>query len=155
IVVGGIASPTAAGSDLAVARYEADGALDATFGVGGIVTTDVLANDFVTDLVLQPDGDVVTVGYATPDTGSIDSAVTVVARYDAGGAPDPGFGTGGLATIGLSAVTIGGGLALAPDGSLIVVGNDIPGQLQGFVARLATNGSLDPAFDGDGVALLP
>src|SRR4029077_3317637 len=46
-----------AGFDFGLARYNPDGSLDTSFGVGGKVTTD-FAGDFdgATALVLQPDG---------------------------------------------------------------------------------------------------
>ncbi len=49
----------------ALARYDADGTLDATFGDGGIVTTKVFQDAEAESLTLQPDGRVVAAGFAT------------------------------------------------------------------------------------------
>ena len=42
---------------LAVASSARGGDLDPTFGNGGVVGTDIGGFDFVTDVLLQPDGD--------------------------------------------------------------------------------------------------
>jgi uncharacterized delta-60 repeat protein/uncharacterized repeat protein (TIGR01451 family) len=52
----------AANSDFRLARYEANGAIDASFGSGGAVTADFGANDSVVAGVLQPDGKIVAAG---------------------------------------------------------------------------------------------
>lgn len=52
------------GSDFALARYEADGSLDPTFGTGGLVTTDFGGDDEAFALVLQEDGRLVAAGDA-------------------------------------------------------------------------------------------
>src|SRR5205807_1340610 len=81
--------------DFAVARYNPDGSLDASFGTGGLVTTDFASgSDFASAVTLQPDGKIVVAGTAYTGTGS-DFAV---ARYDADGSPDSTFGSGGKVT---------------------------------------------------------
>src|SRR5207244_7641728 len=61
-------------------RYKVDGSLDATFGVGGRVTTDLGGADSAAALVLQPDAKLVAAGSARSSTTS-DFAL---ARYLAG-----------------------------------------------------------------------
>jgi uncharacterized delta-60 repeat protein len=68
-------------SDFALARYDANGALDNTFGVGGKVLTDFFGNkDVISEIAVQPDGRYVAVGQArlTSDFNSTDFAL---ARY--------------------------------------------------------------------------
>jgi uncharacterized delta-60 repeat protein len=59
IVVGG-----ASNGNFAVARYNPDGSLDATFGSEGTVTTNLAGHDQGHALVLQPDGAIVVAGEA-------------------------------------------------------------------------------------------
>jgi len=82
-------------SDFALARYNADGTLDATFGTGGNATTDFFGDvDAVHGVVIQGDGQIVAAGVVA--NGSlVDFAL---ARYDADGTLDATFGTGGNAT---------------------------------------------------------
>ena len=51
-----------AGTDFAVVRYTAGGTLDPTFGTGGIVTTDLGAEDGARVVALGPGGTIVAAG---------------------------------------------------------------------------------------------
>jgi hypothetical protein len=75
-VVGGSAD-----GDFRLVRYSADGSLDQGFGVGGVVTHDIGGNGFdsITDVVLQPNGEIVAVGQGLSATSS--DLASVVARY--------------------------------------------------------------------------
>ena len=58
-------SDNSSDTDFAIARYNPDGSLDTTFGVGGEVATDFnLANDDALAIALQPDGKIVAAGDA-------------------------------------------------------------------------------------------
>jgi uncharacterized delta-60 repeat protein len=60
IVVVGSTGAGAASRDIAVARYDTDGTLDPTFGIGGTVTTDIVgAVDFGFAVAIQADGRIV------------------------------------------------------------------------------------------------
>src|SRR5262245_19245829 len=62
VVVGKAEQPF--GGDFALARYNADGSLDTSFGTGGKVTTGfALRDDGATCVALQSDGKVVAAGY--------------------------------------------------------------------------------------------
>lgn len=67
---------------------------------------------------------------------------------------DPTFGNAGAVQLGLSG--FGGdnayGVAIQPDGRIVVVGNRGGVQESLAVLRLLENGSLDPSFSGNGVA---
>ncbi|MEO6871951.1 MAG: hypothetical protein ABI233_07000 [Chthoniobacterales bacterium] len=94
IVVAGFADATASAesADFALARYDADGTLDTTFGTGGKVTTDFGGSqDIGRDLAIQADGKILVVGLY--QKGS-DSAFAL-ARYTPSGQLDPTFGQGG------------------------------------------------------------
>jgi hypothetical protein len=61
----------------ALARYHPDGALDSSFGTGGIVVTPLPGVERANSVTLQGDGKIVIVGYTDPNGGDF-----LVARYD-------------------------------------------------------------------------
>ena len=107
--------------DFALVRYNADGSLDSGFGTGGKVTTPIGAGtDTAYDVLVQSDGKIVVAGQAS-GTG-YDFAL---ARYNADGSLDTGFGTGGTVLTAVSANNdYGRFVALQSDGK-IVVGGDL------------------------------
>jgi uncharacterized delta-60 repeat protein len=130
--------------DWALVRYLADGTLDASFGTGGIVTTDVGSEvDEIEGIVLQANGRILATGLSEDGGGDF-----TVARYLVDGTLDTSFGGTGIVN-----TTFAEGRAAAFDvivqsnGRIVVagvVGDDFA------VARYLPNGSLDTTFDGDG-----
>ena len=146
--------------DFALARYNANGTLDPSFGTGGKVTTPVSTNpnpfnmDAAYALVIQPDGKLVAAGYAQATTpwGAIREDFALV-RYNSNGTVDTGFGSGGTATTHFG--YFGGpahGLALQADGKLVAAGRaEVCGDDCNFgSARFNADGSLDPSYSGSG-----
>jgi uncharacterized delta-60 repeat protein len=87
VVVGGAPSSTGVG-DFAVARYNADGGLDASFGTGGRVPTDFSGNqDRASGVAVQSDGKIVAAGYASSNVGN--NYDFALARYLGTSAPAP------------------------------------------------------------------
>jgi len=82
------------GSDVIVARHNADGSLDSLFGSNGRVITNFGATEQALALVVQPDGKIVVAGRTNND-GNFDFAL---ARYEASGPLDLTFGAAGLVT---------------------------------------------------------
>ena len=83
--------------DITVLRYDADGTLDPTFGVGGAVTIDFGGRrDEASGIVVDSAGRIVVSGWSwvTPTTVRNGTYVTA-ARLDAAGVLDPTFGVGG------------------------------------------------------------
>jgi uncharacterized delta-60 repeat protein len=159
IVAAGLAAsggPT--GADFALARYNADGSLDVSFGVGGKVVTDFdLTHEWAHGLAIQPDGRLVVAGATRPfgpyQTNPPDFAL---ARYNPNGSLDTTFDDDGKVS---TAFTPGWseqayGVALAPDGKIVTAGWATPDGVSGpgaiDVARYNADGSLDASFDGDG-----
>ena len=151
IVAGWTESETDFDQDFALARYDASGALDPSFGDGGRVTTDFAGGeDLIAALVLQPDGKILAAGWAEGPSGDEDFAL---ARYTASGALDPSFGDGGRVTTDFA----GGyddayGLILQPDGKVVVAGwteSETDFNSAFALARYDASGALDPSF-GDG-----
>jgi uncharacterized delta-60 repeat protein len=119
------------------------GALDPTFGSGGIVNTGPSGTAYA--VALQTDGKIVVAG--TPATGG--SAGTV-ARYTPTGALDTSFGNGGSAAVSFFKSQGTNLLAVALDssGKIVVAGN-------AGLARLTSSGSLDTSFGNKGEVLTP
>jgi uncharacterized delta-60 repeat protein len=134
-------------SDFALVRYNTDGTLDTTFGVGGIVTTDFnLDDDAANGVVIQPDAKIVAVGYA--NMGTFDFAL---ARYNTNGTLDSTFDGDGKVTTSFGSTDTGDGIALQSDGKIVASGSaNISGNIDFALARYNTNGSLDTTFSGDG-----
>ncbi len=136
--------------DFAVVRYTISGALDSTFGSGGIVTTPVgLDNDYANSVAIQPDGKIVVTG-STYNGSDRDIAVV---RYTASGMPDSTFGTNGIVTTPIgSGNDYAGGVAIQPDGTIVVAGSTDNGSDDDIaVLRYTASGTLDPTFGSGGI----
>jgi uncharacterized delta-60 repeat protein len=141
------AGQTNAGSNstFALARYHADGSLDAGFGAGGVVTTDLGATDQAFAVVVQPDGKILAAGRRGSDVG--------LARYNPDGNLDPGFGTAGKVTTNFGGTELALAVALQPDGKIVVAGrSNASGNFDFLVARFTPSGSLDSSFGTGGRA---
>jgi uncharacterized delta-60 repeat protein len=152
IVVAGFATPASGiHSDFALARYNPDGTLDTTFGVGGKVTTDfgALSDDDARAVAIGPDGKIVAAGTATSSAGE-DIAL---ARYLPNGQLDPTFGTSGTTITDLGFDDVANGLALTPAGGIIIAGYTIGTKLNNdfLLARYGPDGSLDKRFGTLGI----
>ncbi len=104
-------------------RYLSNGALDDSFGTDGIVTTDIGAGK---SIVLQADGKIVVAQVTGSGVdGDYDFAV---ARYLSNGTLDNSFSTDGIVFKDFaSKYDIPHGVALQPDGKIVVVGSTING----------------------------
>ena len=116
-------------SDFGLVRYLPDGSLDATFGVGGKVTTNFGPLEVIHALVLQPDGKLVA------------SGLPFMARYNPDGSLDTTFGDAGRV------IDFGAeyhSLVLQPDGKLVSSGMTAGGDF--VLTRYLSDGSLDVTF---------
>ena len=147
IVAVGTTSDQGSGqSDIALARYQPDGSLDTSFGVGGKVTLD-FATDSGSAVALQADGRIIVAGSANYSPAVLNMDF-VVARYNSDGSLDPSFGGDGTVTIDFGPEDLARELALQSDGKILVVGRADPdggGDMQAdfALARLNSDGSLD------------
>ena len=130
--------------DFALARYEAAGTLDLTFGTAGLVTTDFGGSvDRAFAMALQPDGKLVVAGDS--------DANFALARYNSNGSLDPGFGTGGKVITSFGGTDQASAVILQPDGKIVVAGQTDTGVSIDFaLARYLPDGSLDGAFGSGG-----
>jgi uncharacterized delta-60 repeat protein len=153
IVVGGhVGARFGSPSDFALARYEADGSPDTTFGVAGAVVTDFAGfTDRAHQVLLQADGKIVLGGHATISGGN-DYAVV---RYTAAGVLDASFGAGGKATANIAGATdLALAAALQADGKVVLGGRvAASGGADPDVGlvRFDASGALDPSFGQQGV----
>lgn len=155
IVVAGTAG-TDSGSDFALARYNPNGSLDATFGEGGVVTTD-FANgyDSATSVIIQPDGQILVGGVS--DDG--DHYCFALARYNTDGTLDTTFGPNADGRVVSFEDQFGDyqvqGLAVQPDGQLVAAGWSSEALFTSMaVARYNPDGSPDSSFGEGGTEVL-
>ncbi|PNY79597.1 hypothetical protein [Deinococcus koreensis] len=141
--------------DFAVARYTRDGGLDTSFGSGGKVMIDFAGKaDIARSVAVQSDGKIVVAGGAT---NSANEERFGVARLNANGALDTGFGTGGKVTTSISGSSSDRAQALMiqPDGKIVAGGYASYGSSatgQDFaLARYGSNGAPDAGFGSAGV----
>jgi uncharacterized delta-60 repeat protein len=131
-----------------VAKYTAAGALDASFGSGGLATYDAYGNGSTTGVAIGPDGSIFVLGNSFSFSPTA-SWTTFVTHLTANGALDVNYGSDGTATIG---GVLGRAIAVQPDGKAVV------GETAGFglftqsaVARFTTSGALDGSFGTGGL----
>ena len=150
--------------EFALARYNADGTLDTSFGDSGQVMTDVgISGSNATGVALQKDGKIVVVGYAVNNSGTNYDFACV--RYNTDGKVDQSFGDGGKV---MTSVGQGDGkansVAVQSDGKIIVAGSvyfgDVTvagsvyvGDSKFAVVRYEASGKLDMSFNAAGSVL--
>ena len=141
-------------SGFAVARYNCDGSLDATFGDGGKIVTE-FPNDTFTEaraMTIQPDGRILVVGTAWGPTGM--TTDLAIARYTKDGSLDPSLGGGGTVIANVDQEDDARAVAVSFDGRITVAGST-RGLLQMnsdiAVVRLRRDGSLDTTFGAGGI----
>jgi uncharacterized delta-60 repeat protein len=165
IVVAGTAdfNPRVPGSglDFAVARYTANGNLDASFGDAGKIVFDFFGSfDQANAAALQPDGKIIVVGSASYDSFNRDIGFALT-RFNADGSTDFGFGSGGKQiTSFFDAGAKANGVVLQPDGKFVVAGSASdsatrPVATDFALARYNSDGSLDVSFGTGGETSVP
>lgn len=136
---------------VALARYNPDGSLDATFGNGGTVENNFGQGleSYALELIIQPDGKLVIAGESAYEF--------LVARYNSNGTLDTTFGNGGFAEVNFSSNwDHGRDAVLQADGKIILVGiAEINTPYDSFaVARVNPDGSLDQSFGNGGKVVM-
>ena len=142
----------------------AAGDLDPSFSEDGKVATEIERDSTPRALLVQPDGRLVIAGsaYNYNYLGVGQSSHALVERYLPDGRLDPSFSGDGVQTFDFddSGAASASAIALAPDGSMVVVGSAF--EIEPFVqpqshlgvARLTPSGELDPGLAGDGTTAL-
>lgn len=130
-----------------VARFTTNGDLDQRFG-GGYVTLEGMSTY---DLAVQRDGKIVIAG------STVGNRMTLtLARFDAQGRLDPGFGSGGRLTATIGQSSVASALTVQPDGKILVAGYTQISQdssLDTLLVRYNPDGTPDRSFGADGVVI--
>ncbi|HEY0461787.1 MAG TPA: FG-GAP-like repeat-containing protein [Pyrinomonadaceae bacterium] len=128
------------GSDFILARFNPDGSVDPTFGVGGRVQTSFTSgrnsDDHALSAALQTDGKIVV-------SGSITGVPTVLIRYNSNGSVDTGFGLDGSVLTPNTGITARR-VIVQPDGKIVIGGSSFG------LRRYNANGTTDQTFTGGG-----
>ena len=135
----------------AVIRLTPHGTLDPTFGNGGITILPPTAADW--GMVRQADGSLVLGGQEL----QAGTQTFMAARVRPNGTLDPTYGTGGIVTLPIGSTAVGYAINIQPDGKVVLGGNGNAkdGTPIGAIARLNTNGTLDPTFGTGGILQFP
>ncbi|HEV3445594.1 MAG TPA: DUF4214 domain-containing protein [Gemmataceae bacterium] len=130
------------GQSWEVARFNADGSIDTTFGNKGIAPIFAQGTGTTLSLVLQPDGRILAASpnWANPPGGAI-------ARLNPDGTLDNTFGTGGVVYTSAAGV-----LAVQSDGHILLLGNTANTVSEPLDSYLA-NGQIDTTFGAGGQAV--
>ncbi len=136
--------------DLAMARYNADGSTDKTFGSAGVVHTS-LGVIGVAGVVLQPGGKIVVGGTASTQKDFF------VARFNTNGGLDKTFGTGGESRASFAGNYTASSIIIDSLGRIFLAGygggNTTASPI--YVAGFSANGQPDTLLGLGGMSILP
>jgi uncharacterized delta-60 repeat protein len=136
--------------DALVLRLNANGTLDGTFGLGGVVTYSGAGDnfDYGNGVALQEDGRIVVLG-ATSNGTAFD---ILLLRYNVNGTLDTQFGTGGVVVYGDAAGLndYGYALVIQKDGKIVIAGYSHGSNDDVLVVRFRPTGIPDTSFGTGG-----
>lgn len=144
-----------------VARFNPDGSLDRSFGVGGVVQPQWWGSGAIAGVAIDGAGRIVLGGYReqvepSPDPSTFTSHDIAVARLLDNGEPDRSFATEGLLALdgGANGKDSGTDLALDARGRILLSATIATGPEERRIAavRVTDSGSPDPSFGGDGIS---
>jgi uncharacterized delta-60 repeat protein len=150
IVIAGTGIDSGSGAlAFAAVRLLPSGRLDPSFGQGGIATVPIGSGAIANAVARQSDGKIVLAG-----TAAFAHNEFAVVRLNADGSLDQSFATHGVGT--LTPAAAAWGMALQPDGKLVLAGEQSNGSGQAFMAaRFLPGGSPDPGFGSGGIVTVP
>jgi uncharacterized delta-60 repeat protein len=151
IVAGG--SANVGGTKFALARYNADGTLDTTFGTNGFNTTSPgTTTAMILAVAIQSDGKIVVGGQAHVSG----SPGFVLGRYNVDGSLDTTFGTSGFNSASPGTSDAINTITIQSDGKIVVGGRGyIGGNTLFAIGRYNADGSLDTTFGTNGFTTSP
>lgn len=156
VVVGWIDYP-GTNWDVTILRYNADGRLDTTFGTNGVITERVNTSSRGRAIAIQPDRKVLMAGETCRDVPELaDECDALLVRYNHDGTRDNDFGTNGVVTYNHSYWDAVYGIALQPDGKIVVGGLSADESLtssEALLLRFKMDGTPDPTFGTNGMVV--
>lgn len=138
-------------TDFMLARYNTDGTLDASFGNGGVVITDIGSQtDFLNAVIVTPGGKIIAGGSANINGHNH----FALAQYTSSGAIDNLFGTNGILLTDFNGSSASlSSLTLQPNGRIIASGVCFAsGNADIALSRFNADGSPDLTFNTTGKA---
>jgi uncharacterized delta-60 repeat protein len=136
---------------IAMARFNPDGTLDNSFSGDGKQVTNLIGGAGAAAVAIQPDGKIVIAGYFNK-AGVYSMAI---ARYLPDGAIDVAFADNGFRFITSGWNSNAKAIAIQNDGKIVAAGftlNEL-NIMKFMLARLNSDGSLDPGFSEDGIQI--
>jgi uncharacterized delta-60 repeat protein len=127
--------------EIALGRYQPNGTQDGSFGVGGLVTTEIGSSSFGTSVAVDNHDRIVVAG-----SGGGDFAL---ARYEPNGNLDPSFGAGGEVTTHFGSDSFANSVAIDSQGRIVAAGTS-DSYRRFALARYNPDGSLDASFGAGG-----
>ncbi len=144
---------TIAETDVVLARLNANGTLDTSFGTNGIVITRLNGYGRASTVKIQADGRIVVGGQGA-------GGYFAVLRYLSNGTLDPSFSGDGIQTLVHTNLSSSNAvdLAILADGKILVVGDQTPLTTGRYVSamvirRFNANGSVDTSFGSNGAVV--
>jgi uncharacterized delta-60 repeat protein len=142
--------------DFALARLNANGSLDSTFGAGGKLIANFGDQDIPSSMAIQSNGKIVVVGHKTNES---EIEHIIVARYKTNGILDSTFnGTGKMIFQILppySPSSLATDVIVQSDGRIIIAGKSFNGEaFVNVLMRLRPSGGFDTTFSGDGKVIV-
>jgi len=137
-------------SNIMVARYTTAGALDATFGTGGVATLAIGDGGGANSIIIDANNKIVVVG-----TVVISGQPNLfVARFNSDGTLDTGFGTSGYTTVTGGVAYLGNCVKIDSNAKIVACGNTPQDFL---LIRFNADGTLDTSFgvDETGIVVTP
>jgi uncharacterized delta-60 repeat protein len=153
LVAGSTFDPSTGTAGIVLARYTANGTLDAGFGTGGqgFVSAPIGPGTSVDNASLALQGGNIVVAGATT------AGDFVLRRYDSTGALDQTFGTSGTATTHVGTRAMGPAIALQSGGKIVAAGASgsfASPPMNAVLVRYNTNGTLDLTFGNAGTGMV-
>ena len=121
VLVAGSTGGAGVVDDPFIAKLNADGSFDPAFGSAGVQIMTSINSQVVSDLLIEPNGQIVLSGESSNGSGTD----MLIARLNADGSFDTGFGTDGITRTLIGSAAgweSGGALVLAVDGNYIMTG---------------------------------
>lgn len=145
ILLAGYSNDSSIMCSFALVRYNSDGTLDNTFGLGGKATTRVGISSVANSVVVQSDGKILLAGHAKDSSNTSHFAVV---RYNSNGTLDNNFGTGGNVITPISGTySIGNSLSIDSNEKIVLAGYVYDTSSNADIVLVRYNGNANVAIN--------